>query len=124
MVTTLMDVMKRVYIAGPYRAKTAWDIENNIRRAERVGMMVAEMRYAPVIPHPMYRYFHGTLSDQFWIDATESLLASCHASLFLFGWEESSGSRSEYAFCREHGVPYAELQVGNMGVQDALREIL
>jgi len=32
--------MRVVYIAGPYRAPNAWEIEENIRRAERIALHI------------------------------------------------------------------------------------
>lgn len=103
--------MKLVYIAGPYRANDAWTREQNIRRAEEAGMRVAAAGGVPVIPHTMYRYFDGTLTDAFWIEATAELLLKCDAAFFLKGWGESEGAQSEYqlAIERIHGAVYTDL---------------
>jgi hypothetical protein len=87
--------MKLVYIAGPFRGASAWDIENNIRRAEVVGFGVAQLGAAPVIPHTMYRFWDGTQTAQFWLDATMDLLRRCDAIVMCEGWEASEGSRAE-----------------------------
>ena len=87
--------MKLAYIAGPYRGETGWHVESNIRTAENFGMMVAEMGAVPVIPHTMYRYWNGTLSDKFWLDATLDLLRRCDAILLCPGWGASEGSTAE-----------------------------
>jgi hypothetical protein len=87
--------MKIVYIAAPFRAKNAWEIEKNIRRAEVIGFEVAKLGAMPLIPHANTRFFHGTLPDQFWLDGTMELLRRCDAAFFLAGWEKSSGCRAE-----------------------------
>ena len=58
--------MKVIYIAGPFRAKTAWQIECNIRHAENTAFfLMKEFSVMPLIPHANTRYFHGSFEDQF-----------------------------------------------------------
>jgi hypothetical protein len=87
--------MKLVYIAGPFRGKNAWEVENNIREAEGVGFAVANLGMIPVIPHTMYRFFDGTLDDKFWLDATLELMHRCDALLLSTGWRKSEGANKE-----------------------------
>ena len=88
--------MKVVYIAGPFRGKTAWDVERNVRRAESWSMRVAEAGAVPLCPHTMFRYFNGTLTDEFWLRATLYLLRKCDGAVFIPFWEESVGARGEW----------------------------
>ena len=88
--------MKVVYIAGPFRGPTAWDIAENIRNAERVGFEIAKFGAMPLIPHANTAHFHGTLPDQFWLDGTMELLRRCDGIVFLKGWEGSAGCRAEH----------------------------
>lgn len=87
-----------VYIAGPFRAKTPFLIEENIRSAERVGLRVCEAGAAALIPHTMYRFFQHSLPDAFWLDAGLDLLRKCDAIVMGPGWRSSTGS------CREREV--------------------
>lgn len=87
--------MRVIYVAGPYRAVRAWTREQNIRRAEQLAFQVAEIGAVPLCPHAMYRYFDGTLSDYFWLEATMRLLDRCDAAIFVDGWIQSLGSRAE-----------------------------
>jgi hypothetical protein len=87
--------MKLVYVAGPYRAKTAWEVEQNVRRAEEWCLKIAHYGHAPVCVHTMYRFFHKLKDDQFWIDATLALLQRCDAAIFIDGWKDSEGSLGE-----------------------------
>jgi hypothetical protein len=89
--------MKAIYIAGPFRGKTPWDVENNIRNAEAFGLHVARLNAIPRIPHTMYRFFDGSLPDEFWLEAAMSLLRTCDAILLIPGWQRSSGSKAERA---------------------------
>lgn len=87
--------MELVYIAGPFRGKNSWEVERNIRRAEELGMRVAEMGAIPIIPHTMYRFWDGTLDDEFWLECGLRMLDMCVAVAVTDGWENSSGTREE-----------------------------
>jgi hypothetical protein len=93
-----------VYIAGPYRGDNAWEVEQNIRVAEEVGMAVAKMGVIPLIPHTMYRYWDGTLTDEFWLGCGLRLLESCKAITLCPNWEKSSGTLGERKRAKELGL--------------------
>lgn len=98
-----------VYVIGPYRGANAWEVENNIRQAEIVTMRVATHGFVPLCPHMMFRYFNGTLTEKWWLDATLKLLERCDAATCAPCWEESEGSRAEVDWCRSHHVPILDL---------------
>lgn len=91
--------MKVIYIAGPYRAKSGWEIEQNIRKAEELGLEVAKLGAVPLIPHTQYRFFQGQLPDEFWLEGTLELLRRCDGAIFLPTWTSSSGSKTERKEC-------------------------
>ena len=97
---------KVIYIAGPFRGETAWDVEQNIRRAEEAALYVAKCGHVALCPHTMNRFFNGTLTDDYWIEATLELLQRCDAILLLDGWTNSEGARGEYAAARERNMPW------------------
>jgi hypothetical protein len=97
--------MKVVYVAGPFRGANGWKIEQNIRRAEELGIRVAEAGAMPLIPHANTRFFHGTCTDQFWLDGTMELLRRCDAIIMTENWEESSGAKSEYHLAMKLRLP-------------------
>ena len=106
--------MMRVYIAGPFRAKNAWGVEQNIRRAEESGMAVFQLGHSAFIPHANTRFFDGTLDDQFWLDATAAWLPVCDAVLLVKGWEDSEGTLGEVEIARHLGVPvFASIEAMN-----------
>lgn len=97
--------MKTIYVAGPYRDKNSWLVEHNIRCAEEVSYKIACLGALPVCPHTMFRYFNGTLTDQFWLKATQELLLKCDAVILLLGWENSEGSRIECELALSKSMP-------------------
>jgi len=100
--------VKRVYIAGPFRAPTGYEVAQNVRRAGDFILPLAEAGACPVCPHTMTADLDGTMTDAYWIAATLSLLDGCNAVLQTPGWEESEGSLGEYARARELGLPVFE----------------
>lgn len=94
-----------IYIAGPFRGESPWDVEENIRAAEKIGLKVAKAGAVPIIPHSMYRYFDGQLTGQFWVDATLELLKRCDGILMTRGWKRSEGSKGEYSWAIQKGLP-------------------
>lgn len=101
--------MKVIYVAGPFRAPTAWEIEQNIRRAEEVGLEVIRLGAFVIIPHANTRYFHGSAPDQFFLDGTMELLRRCDAVVLIPGWERSEGSKGEKAEAERLGRPVFDL---------------
>jgi len=97
--------VKVVYVAGLFRGPTAWHIERNIRRAEEVGLAVAEAGAAPLIPHANTRFFHGTLTDEFWLAATMEMLNRCDAVMMVPGWPDSKGALAERDEAKRLNMP-------------------
>jgi hypothetical protein len=102
--------MKLGYIIGPFRADTAWQIEQNVRNAETLGLEVARLGAFPVIPHANTRFFHGSLSDDFWLRGTRDLLVrvadfAITVEAIGFPWTHSVGSQEEVALTKSLGRP-------------------
>jgi nucleoside 2-deoxyribosyltransferase len=97
--------MKVVYIAGPFRAASAWGIEQNVRHAEELAFDVAHMGAMPLCPHTNSRFFHGLLTDEFWIEGTLELLRRCDAVLVVPAYEGSRGTASEIQEAKRLGKP-------------------
>lgn len=99
--------MKLIYVAGPFRGKSTWEIENNIRRAEEVGAELAKQGFFPVIPHTMLRFFQGLAEDSFWLEGDLELLRRCDAVVMVPGWERSVGASKERQEALRLGIPVA-----------------
>lgn len=94
-----------VYIAGPYRGKDSWEVEQNIRRAEELALGVWLMGAAALCPHANTRFFQGAADDKIWLDGDLAMLARCDAILMTPDWPRSSGAMAELAFARSHAIP-------------------
>ena len=95
-----------VYIAGPYRASSRWDEEQNVCRAEVTAHDVALAGAMPVCPHANTRpYFSDAQPARFWLEGTLEILRRCDAVVMLPTWEQSEGARAERMEAALLGLP-------------------
>jgi hypothetical protein len=94
--------MKVVYVAGPFRGPNSWEIEENIRRAERLALEVWRLGAAALCPHTNTRFFQGAAEDSVWLDGDLELLYRCDAILMTPDWRRSSGATAEHDFAVKH----------------------
>lgn len=97
--------MKCVYIAGPFRGDNAWEVENNIRRAETLALQVWRLGAAAICPHANTRFFSGTLPDVDWLTGDLEILRRCDAVIVTDDWRRSEGARAEVAEAYNRGLP-------------------
>jgi len=97
--------MNVVYVAGPFRADNAWEIEQNIRRAEALALEVWRAGHAAVCPHANNRFYQGAAPDDVWLKGDLAILERCDAVLLVKGWEGSKGTLQEIDHAEEYGVP-------------------
>jgi Domain of unknown function (DUF4406) len=97
--------MKLVYVAGPYRAPTTWEISLNIHWARTLGAMVATAGAYPVIPHSNTAHMDGLAPDELWLKGTMEMMRRCDAVIFTSDWERSTGAREERAEAGRIGLP-------------------
>lgn len=100
-----ITTMPLIYVAGPFRGANAWEVEKNIRVIEDLGFEIATLGAVPLMPHPMTRFFDGTMTDQFWIDVTLDLMRRCDAICVARHWEESVGTKGEIEEAKRLGMP-------------------
>lgn len=100
--------MKLVYIAGPFRAPSAWEIEQNIRRAEELALRVWQAGHVAICPHTNTRFYQGAAPDEVWLEGDLVILRRCDAVLLVEGWERSVGTLAEIAEARRYGIPVLE----------------
>jgi len=100
--------MKVIYIAGPFRAPTAWQIEKNVRAAEEVAHWVWMQGHVALCPHTNTRFFNGEGTDQLWIDGTLELMWRCDGMLLVPDWQHSVGTNGEVRQATQRKMPYFE----------------
>lgn len=94
-----------VYVAGPYRGRDNWAIENNIRRAEELALEVWRLGAAAVCPHTNTRFYQGAAPDELWLQGDLAILAKCDAVIVTPDWQRSSGARAEVLFAEQRHIP-------------------
>ena len=106
--------MKLVYIAGPFRASSAFieghqdmfAVQEHIMAAMKLGLEVARTPGAfPVIPHANTMFFTGSAPDAVWLDGDLELLRRCDAVLMTPNWERSSGATIEHESALKWRMP-------------------
>ena len=100
--------MKLVYIAGPFRAGCAWDVEQNVRRAESVAMDVWRLGAVGVCPHSNTRFGDGAIADEVWLEGYLTLLGVCDAMVLVGDWRSSEGTVAELELARRENIPVFE----------------
>lgn len=92
------------YIAGPYRGANAWEIRQNIIRAEAKAFTIWELGAVALCPHLNTAHFQGSLDDHVWLDGDLEMLRRCDALVLVAGYGHSAGAIAELTFARELGL--------------------
>ena len=100
--------MKLIYIAGPYRAPTEWQLIGNIRRAEALALQVWQLGHACICPHKNTALFGGAAPDELWLEGDLEMLRRSDAVLCTDDWQQSAGARGEVALARSLEIPVFE----------------
>ena len=96
----------QIYIAGKYRAKTKYQIEQNIITAWQWSLrLVLECKAWPQCPHLCGQHMEGAADDEFFLEATLEQMRRCDAVFLMPGWELSEGARGEKAEAEKLGIP-------------------
>ncbi len=86
-----------VYISGPYRADTAWGVQQNINRAMLAAAEVWRSGHVAMCPHGNTAHMDGVAHPSAFITGDlEILRRCCDAILMLDGWRDSEGSKIEH----------------------------
>ena len=100
--------MKLIYLAGPYRAATVWQMVANIRRAEALALLVWQAGAACICPHKNTALFDGADDDSLWLQGDLEMLRRCDAVICTDDWKNSTGARAEVALAKELDIPVFE----------------
>lgn len=90
-----------VYVAGPFRGANAWEIAENIRRAERLALDVWKMGAVAICPHLNTANFQDTCPDDVWLDGDLELVRRSDIVLMTPDWRRSAGARAEHTFAND-----------------------
>ena len=99
----MIDIV--VYVAGPYRASTEFELIENIRRAEAVAIEVWKAGYIAFCPHKNTAHFGGICEDKVWLESGLEFLDRSDALILVEGWEKSTGTVEEISFARKRKIP-------------------
>ena len=88
--------MRVIYVAGPFRGPTAWDVEQHIRWAEEQALAIWRLGAAALCPHTNSRFFHGAAPEAVWLDGYLEMLSRCDAVLMVDEWRNSAGAQAEH----------------------------
>jgi hypothetical protein len=102
----------RVYLAGPYRAKTENGVFENILLARDYAIRLIEAGHAPLCPHMNTAFMGGVVPDGTFLDIDLAWLIKADAILMLPRWEQSEGARIERAFAETHKIPVYYVEGG------------
>jgi hypothetical protein len=94
------------YIAGPYRAPTESEVDDNIDRAKKVAKEVAKLGVFPICPHLNTAHFGGIADDSLWLNGDLIMLENCADCVVLVdGWQLSKGTALEIERASAMGIP-------------------
>jgi hypothetical protein len=93
--------MKKIYVAGPY---SNGDVAVNVRNAFQAANDLAELGFAPFVPH--YTHFWHLIFPhdyEFWLMLDREFIPLCDAILRIPG--DSNGADKEVEYAVEIGIP-------------------
>jgi hypothetical protein len=96
--------MKVVYLVGPYRAGTEYDVHRNIQAAEKMALEVWRIGACCICPHKNTAYLGGSLPDSVWLEGDLELLRRSDAILLTLGWSKSPGCLAEFHEAEQCGI--------------------
>lgn len=93
------------YVAGPFRADSAWGIEQNIRRAEDAALFLWRNGLPTICPHTNTRFFQGAAPDHVWLEGDLDILLRCDVLFALWPQcKESTGALKEIRLAYHWGI--------------------
>ena len=101
----------RVYVAGPLRGTTPYHTRSNVEAARHTAEMLWRMGYAVFCPHLNTEGMIGMLdatddlTDDFFIDGDIRWLMAADLVVFLPGWKDSKGAKTEHYHAKLVDIP-------------------
>lgn len=111
--------MKILYVAGPFRGPTPWDVECNVRHAEALSLRAAKCGVFPFCPHANTRFFDKQCTDELWLNGDLELLHRCDGILLTNDYVRSTGARAELEWAVKWGLRV--FHENDVGLDEELR---
>lgn len=97
--------MKLVFVAGKYRDRTEWGVNQNIRKAESLSLDLWQLGLSVICPQKNTEFFGGAAPDEVWLKGALEMVRRSDAVVCVSNWEDSEGARNEVALAKEIGIP-------------------
>ena len=97
--------MKKIYVAGPYRAETVAGIDYNITMARRLAIEVWKLGAAAFCPHLNSGFMDGVVPDKNFLDGDMDFLRICDGMIVVPGYEKSKGTLAEIKLADSLKIP-------------------
>lgn len=98
--------MSLAYIIGAYRDKRgSYYVEQNIRAAEKIALMVWRMGAVVYCPHLNTRHFDGAMEDKVWLAGHIEVLRRSDFVVICPKYKSSAGSLAEIEVARAIRIP-------------------
>lgn len=101
--------MKLIYIAAPYRADTASQLQHNIAQAKIIAQYYWLKGYAVICPHLNSANFDGLVEDEQFLNAYKKILLTCDEAVSHPDWKTSEGCIAEVNLCTLVAIPFEPL---------------
>lgn len=92
--------MQVAYIIGPYRAKSTYQVGENIARARRAACHAWQRGFAVICPHLNSAHMDGLVADVEFLKGDHEILRRCDLVIRLDNWQTSEGSKAELELAR------------------------
>lgn len=100
--------LKRIYVAGPYTARTPALIKANVAEALLFAHPIRRAGGVPVVPHICLPEFQGFTDEEALYQAAMqecfSHLSTCDGIFMMPSWQQSRGARMEHHQAGEWGI--------------------
>ena len=115
-----------LYVAGSYRADCEYNVKQNIRKAEDIGVLLWSWGWVAVVPHMNTAFFGGAygLPDEVWLKGDLAIIEGCKGLVVMPGWKFSTGTCAEIEKAKEinHPIFYWENDKDRYWLRDYYRE--
>lgn len=102
--------MRMIYVAGKYSGETYSEVDDNIKKAEKVSIKLLEAGWCVITPHKNYAHYEQyravseKLDYRFFMKCDMEILSRCDALFAMTNSKDSPGAKEELYFAHEKGI--------------------